>query len=100
MSGGMVSRAGAKPSAGWSAPPTQLRPSTKGSSIKKLRPKFGAWPRAHGNADKIRVCAQRDVALTPLKMEHSGTKLPESARRVPEFLPERSPDVRRCGGAA
>src|SRR6516225_7128860 len=34
MSGGMVSRSGAKPSAGWSAPPTPLRPSTKGSSIR------------------------------------------------------------------
>src|SRR5262249_23810028 len=33
MSGGMVSRSGAKPSAGRSAPPTPLRPSTKGSSI-------------------------------------------------------------------
>ena len=35
------------------------------------------------------------------KTEHSGTKLPESERRVPKFLPKDSPSVRRhCGGAA
>jgi hypothetical protein len=32
--------------------------------------------------------------VTSAKPEHSGTNLPESARRVPEFLPKDSPSVR------
>src|SRR5262249_14225869 len=70
-----------------------------------LCPNFGAWSSARGNADEIDVLGGSPADSLNAKTEHSGTKLPESARRVPESLPKRSTPVRDSatesrGGAA
>src|SRR5262249_51863567 len=61
---------------------------------------FSTPARVLENADEIRVSDGRHVSSIPAKTERIGTKLPESAHRVPEFLPERSPPVHRHRGGA
>src|SRR5262249_46570315 len=52
------------------------------------------------NADETGVYATCINLSASAKTERNGTKVPESEPRVPEFLPERSPPVRRNRGGA
>src|SRR5262249_17243198 len=59
-----------------------------------LWPKRSCPPSTRKYADQIRASARCRATLTSAKPEHSGTNLPESAQRVPEFIPKCSPHVR------
>src|SRR5262249_16889960 len=68
--------------------------------LQNLWSNFGPWPRRHENADEIEAFTGSPEDRVIAKTEHSGTKLPESERRVPKFLPKCSPPVRRTRGGA